>query len=347
LLKPEVRAAFQAGSTTEPASDVVGDNQFQVKPHSEVARLVANPAWGLIITGVISWITIPLAFAVPFTENMKDLNATQRAIFQISFGVIPLVVGTIMALAGFRMKRLEGYRLAMFAAMLPIVVLIFKLVGLSFDTLAIGPADLVGAPVGLWALVVLTRSDVKSAFHARAPEQGPAPRAARGTLGRAWDEWWAQRDRWFTRAVLALLLVVHIACLGMFLTLSGGGGYDSGRLSAWHHVGWPTPWFVYERGVEPNVAFRRTTNLLTSSILIAGIGMLAWYAFWRVQLVLDAGHARFWQTIGSPTAVLIAWVLVGTAFAWLGVRAADRLYESMPARMAPPESQEAAETPGS
>jgi hypothetical protein len=129
------------------------------------ASLVVNPAWGLIITGIISWITIPLAFMIPFMQ--PDLVGAQRTIFQISFGVIPLVVGTIMALAGFRMKRLEGYRLAMCAAVLPIVVLIFKLIGLSFGTLAIGPADLVGAPVGLWALVILTRSDVQAAFHTR------------------------------------------------------------------------------------------------------------------------------------------------------------------------------------
>jgi hypothetical protein len=199
----------------------------------------------------------------------------------------------------------------------------------------------------LWVLVVLTRSDVQAAFRVSPSEQEFAPRTARGTLGQAWDEWWGERDRWFTRAVLVVLLVVHIGCLAMFLTLRGGGGYDSGRPSAWHHVGWPTPWFVYERGVEPNVAFRRTTNLLSSSIAVAGIGMLAWYAFWRVQLVRDVRHVRFWQTVGSPTAVLIAWVLAGAAFAWLGTHDADRLYEGMRAQMAPVESKEAAEAPGS
>ncbi len=318
-----------------------------MEPYPGVLRLVQNPAWGLIITGVISWVTIPLAFAVPFTANMNAMNATQRVVFQISFGAIPLVVGTIMALAGFRMKRLEGYRLAMLAAVLPIAVLIFKLVGLSFGTLAIGPADLVGAPVGLWVLVVLTRSDIKAAFHVSPSEQGLAPPTVRGTLGQAWDEWWADRDRWLTWTVLALLLAVHIGCLAMFLTLRGGGGYDSGRPSAWHHVGWPTPWFVYELGVEPNVAFRRTINLLSSSVLIAGIGMLAWYAFWRIQHVRDARNARFWRTIGSPTAVLILWILAGAAFAMLGVRDAKRLYESMPAQSAPIDSQGAAEASAS
>ncbi|HEY3394277.1 MAG TPA: hypothetical protein VGK58_16305, partial [Lacipirellulaceae bacterium] len=552
------------------------NDSLPTKSPPDIAGLVLNPAWGLIITGIISWVTIPLAFWIPI---IRDMSATQRTIFQISFGVIPLVVGTIVALAGFRMKRLEGYRLAMFAAVLPIAVLLFKLVGLSFGTLAIGPADLVGAPIGLWVLVVLSRSDVKAAFHRPRPQEqsghvktdleffgprrdelapygdassktifedyllmnprlpvaarwitvyaivvrpvlwilvmwlgflglmsslggdhvelaldhivdvvgglcalifvvvaavggvklrglrhdgprwikiglglgigfgllmfivhltfvpwfvgpisavartnpelliaegftqeeiatlvadkypllipdamslllvllwlaldiaafvwlwrnshflplsdakalpepkpieaapaGPISEKQRGTLGRAWDEWWAERDRWFTRGVLCVLLVVHIGCLAMFLTLRGGGGYDSGRPSAWPHVGWPIPWFVYERGVEPNVAFRRTTNLLSWSILVAGIGMLAWYAFWRIQLVRDARNARFWQTIGSPTAVLIAWIVAGAAFAWLGVRDANRLYESMRAQMAPVESPQAAEAPGS
>jgi serine/threonine protein kinase len=153
LAKPEVKRAFASGAKTT------------VPLEPGAARRVQNPAWGLIITGIVSWITIPLAFMIPFMQ--PDLIGARRTIFQISFGVIPLVVGTIMALAGFRMKRLESYRLAMFAAVLPNAVLLFKLVGLSFGTLAIGPADLVGAPVGLWVLVILTRSDVQAAFHAK------------------------------------------------------------------------------------------------------------------------------------------------------------------------------------
>jgi hypothetical protein len=216
-----------------------------------------------------------------------------------------------------------------------------------------------GAPIGRYVVVGLTtvavaiglggmwrfgRGESESAAARNTPNAAPRPRS---TLGRTWDEWWAERDRWLTYAVLAVLLAVHVACLGMFLALRGGGGFDSGRASAWHHIGWPTPWFVYERGVEPNVAFRRTINLHSWSILIAGIGMLAWYAFWRIQLVRDARNARFWRTIGSPTAVLIAWILAGVAFAWLGTRAADRLYESMPAQKPPVVSQPGAERPDS
>jgi serine/threonine protein kinase len=162
---PKTNAEFRprgvSRETEQPGASGIANSSSTAEPYPDVLRLVQNPAWGLIITGIISWVTIPLAFWIPI---LQDLNATQRTIFQITFGAIPLIVGTIMALAGYRMRRLEGYRLAMFAAVLPIVVLIFKLVGLSFGTLGINPADWVGAPIGLWALVVLTRSDVKSAF---------------------------------------------------------------------------------------------------------------------------------------------------------------------------------------
>jgi hypothetical protein len=79
LSKPEVKRGF---SRSAKASN---------PPELDVARMVQNPAWGLIITGVISWVTIPLAFWIPI---VRDLDAAQRTIFQISFGVVPLIVGT-------------------------------------------------------------------------------------------------------------------------------------------------------------------------------------------------------------------------------------------------------------
>ncbi len=576
LSKPEVKNAFCKRKDDSTANPKAASPENAVRNESSelrATRLVQKPAWGLIITGLISLVTIPLAFWMPTIQN---LTGPQRTIFQISFGVIPLVVGTMMAVAGFRMMRLEGYRLAMFAAVLPTAVLIFKLAGLSFGTLGINPADWVGAPIGLWVLMILSRTDVKAAFHRPRPQEqsghvnsdlesfqsgrdefapygdassktisedfllmnprlpvaarwvtvyaivvrpllwilvvwlgflglmsslagadvelavehtvdvvagfcglmfvmivaiggvklraqrhngprwikiglglgfgfgllmffvhltflpwfvgplrwaartnpelliaegftqeeiaalvademhsilipdaisvffvllwlaldiavfiwlwrnsrflplsdakvlpepkpleaapaGPISEKRRGALGQAWDEWWAERDRWFTRTVLAVLVLVHVACLGMFLALRGGGGYDSGRRSAWHHVGWPSPWFVFELGTEPNVAFRRTIDLLSSSILIAVGGMLAWYIFWRIQLVRDLRNARFWRTIGSPTAVLTAWIIAGASFAWLGVRDANRLYESMPTATARAELQRAPE----
>ncbi|MBI2949059.1 MAG: protein kinase [Verrucomicrobia bacterium] len=126
-------------------------------------RVLHNPATGMLITGIIYWATIPLAFWLLLGPEANRSTATTTNIL-LSFGFMPLIVGLFMILGGIKMKRFESYRFAVAASILPIVVLALKLTGLMFKTLAIGPGDLVGAPMGLWALVVLTRRDVKRAF---------------------------------------------------------------------------------------------------------------------------------------------------------------------------------------
>ncbi|MBN2507450.1 MAG: hypothetical protein JXQ71_12225 [Verrucomicrobia bacterium] len=60
-----------------------------------------------------------------------------------------------MIVAAFKMKALEGYGIAIAGAILALVI---------------SPANLLGLPVGLWALVTLTRPSVKRAFrHPPAP----------------------------------------------------------------------------------------------------------------------------------------------------------------------------------
>jgi serine/threonine protein kinase len=229
LSKPEVKKAFRKGKddfTEIPKSSRPENASPDDLAEKRAAKLVQQPAWGLIITGLISWITIPLAFWIPIIQT---LTGPQRTFFQITFGVIPLVVGTIMAVAGFRMKRLEGYRLAMFAAMLPIAVLIAKLVGLSFGTLGINPADWVGTPIGLWVLVVLTRNDVKAAFDSKMREsRAAASQSARVNQVRR------------RRTVIALsiaLPVLALACASplLFLALSKWTTARE-RVNAAHHV---------------------------------------------------------------------------------------------------------------
>jgi hypothetical protein len=79
-----------------------------------------------------------------------------------------------MFLGGLLMQRLESYRLAVTAAVLPMAVLVLKLAGLAFETLAINPADFVGAPMGLWALAVLTKADVRRAFRGHTASAQPS-----------------------------------------------------------------------------------------------------------------------------------------------------------------------------
>jgi hypothetical protein len=131
-----------------------------------VGRAVRNPAIGLFVTGIFYWVMIPFCFFLLMHGQWQPRLATN---FLLSFGLVPLVVGTLMILGGVRMNRFENRGLAIFASLLPLIVLGVRLLGMAAArTVAIGPADLIGAPMGLWALAVLMRHEVKAAFAARA-----------------------------------------------------------------------------------------------------------------------------------------------------------------------------------
>ena len=82
-------------------------------------------------------------------------NEDFSRMFSGAWGVVSLIVGLLVAaiilVGGIKMKRLESYGLAMtgsIVAMLPCSL-----------------CCLVGLPIGIWALVVLSKPEVKSAFH--------------------------------------------------------------------------------------------------------------------------------------------------------------------------------------
>jgi len=66
--------------------------------------------------------------------------------------VIGLVVSGVIFFGAMKMKSLENYGLAMAASIIAMIP-------------CFSPCCLLGLPIGIWALVVLTKPDVKSAFH--------------------------------------------------------------------------------------------------------------------------------------------------------------------------------------
>ena len=60
-----------------------------------------------------------------------------------------LVLSSVILVAGLKMKRLQAYGLAVAGAILAILVT---------------PGNLVGLPIGIWALVVLSQRQVREAF---------------------------------------------------------------------------------------------------------------------------------------------------------------------------------------
>ncbi len=119
-----------------PAASGIGDALRQVK----------GPATGLIITAILNWIAIPLVLLIAVAvASGKGVAAAPMLLVPLS----ALVLSAIILVAGLTMKRLQAYGLAVAGAILAILVT---------------PGNLIGLPIGIWALVVLSQRQVRAAF---------------------------------------------------------------------------------------------------------------------------------------------------------------------------------------
>jgi hypothetical protein len=121
---------------------------------------VNGPAIGLIITAILGF----LAQAVSLVMRLAGASfmAAQHnappwaAALSGTVGVVASIIGIIMSLliiaGGLNMKKLTNYPLALTASIIAMIP-------------CISPCCLLGLPIGIWALVVLSKTEVKSAFH--------------------------------------------------------------------------------------------------------------------------------------------------------------------------------------
>ena len=72
--------------------------------------------------------------------------------FGIAINVIAICLSGLILLGGIKMRKLESYGLAMTAS----IIALFP---------CTSPCCLLGLPIGIWAVVVLSKPEVKSAFH--------------------------------------------------------------------------------------------------------------------------------------------------------------------------------------
>jgi uncharacterized protein len=105
---------------------------------------VKGPAVGLMVTGILSWVAIPILMVVAALMSDRRRGAALLAV-----PLAALVVGGTLFLAGLLIKRLTAYWLAVAASLLAILTT---------------PGNLIGLPIGIWALVVLSRREVREAF---------------------------------------------------------------------------------------------------------------------------------------------------------------------------------------
>ncbi|MGO9111761.1 MAG: protein kinase domain-containing protein [Thermoguttaceae bacterium] len=119
---------------------------------------VRGPAIGLLITGILDWLVLPvIAMTVvsmkPAPNSLDYFDATPLVMALLAI----LFLSSFMIFAALKMKQLETYGLAIAASILAILI---------------SPGNLIGLPIGIWSLVVLTRADVQAAFARRKQEKG-------------------------------------------------------------------------------------------------------------------------------------------------------------------------------
>lgn len=126
-------------------------------------QMVQGPAIGLIVTaglglvGCLLGIVFELA-GVTFgamhnqSQNMPSwVNVMTSGGVSAVQSILGIGVSVVILLGALKMKKLENYTFSMIAAVIAMVP-------------CLSPCCIVGLPIGIWALVVLNKPEVKSAF---------------------------------------------------------------------------------------------------------------------------------------------------------------------------------------
>lgn len=126
-------------------------------------QMVAGPAMGLIIMAVLGLALQILGIilnivGVSFPPRPPDLNPEAMRMFHLLSGVAGLVGGVIgiavsvfIIYSALKMQKLTSHGLALAGAILAMVP-------------CFSPCCLLGLPIGIWALVVLNKPEVRSQF---------------------------------------------------------------------------------------------------------------------------------------------------------------------------------------
>ena len=135
---------YQAGEAGTRPWPVAADDAL------EQARLrVQGPAIGLLITGILN-LLVPLIVLA-----YLGLGTSLPHLFVVPMIVVllaSLCCSSLVISGALKMMRLEAYGLANAASILAILV---------------SPTNLIGLGIGIWALVVLSRAEVRTAFDRR------------------------------------------------------------------------------------------------------------------------------------------------------------------------------------
>jgi serine/threonine protein kinase len=143
-------------------------------------RLVEVPAIGLVLAGCLNLLLVIVmvglagvsmfhvrsfsSLVAPGPAMVMNPIASRESVLSTLI-VLPLCICTFfIILGGLRMRNLRNYNLAVAASILAMIT----------------PGMLLGLPFGIWALIVLTRQEVRAAFEAGSAWRGMTPGGTQG-----------------------------------------------------------------------------------------------------------------------------------------------------------------------
>jgi len=141
------------------------DEQKPVQVVVDHSAQISGPSIGLLVTGIVGGIFSFLGLIMSFlgtsvssimSNRVEDFDDRYTQIFEgaagIAFSLIGILVAAFIIYAALKMKNLSQYGLCMVASILAMIP-------------CISPCCIIGLPIGIWCLVVLTKPEIKAAFH--------------------------------------------------------------------------------------------------------------------------------------------------------------------------------------
>ena len=128
----------------------------------EASDQVSSPSVGLLITGILGAVLSFIGLiASIFETGIESIKAHEfigkhssiaEGAAAVAFCFVGLLVAGFIIYASLKMKELTQWGLCIAASIIAMIP-------------CISPCCIVGIPIGIWCLVVLTKPEVKTAFH--------------------------------------------------------------------------------------------------------------------------------------------------------------------------------------
>jgi predicted Co/Zn/Cd cation transporter (cation efflux family) len=129
------------------------------------ATQVSGPSIGLLVTGIIGGVFSIIGLFMSFlgtsisslmADRFDEFDERYTELYEGAAGIassfIGILVAALIIYAALKMKELSQYGLCIAASILAMIP-------------CISPCCIIGLPIGIWCLIVLTKPEVKAAFH--------------------------------------------------------------------------------------------------------------------------------------------------------------------------------------